>query len=231
MASILLPPQLGPDPIHEVEKPSNDDGGGIGGGRVDNPGFDRYGSPDPTPESFGTPASAYRAALVVGVVWILTLFVTLTAVLEFLRLHSKGWDLFQIPRGIYVGTLALIVSSLTIELARFCLRSKAAEQSRRWIFATITLGLVFVSGQLVVWDRLFVGAKHLATDSAHVFFLLITAAHALHLLGGIIALSAVALTLKRVESKRPQGMGTIVAYWHFINGLWICLLTMLLLSV
>jgi heme/copper-type cytochrome/quinol oxidase subunit 3 len=56
-----------------------------------------------------------------------------------------------------------------------------------------------------------------------------TAAHGLHLLGGIAALLTVGL---RATQRLTQATATAVVamYWHFMDGLWVFLFSLLILG-
>lgn len=224
MAATLFPPAL--ESVAEEAFP-DDNGNGIGGGGVDNPWDEPHDGSEPAPERRATPLSVYRAAMVVGIVWILTLFATLTIVLEFLRIHSKHWTAIPIPHVLYLNAVILTVSSLTIEIARFFLRSNSTERCVRWLLISLLFGVAFVGGQILGWQELILRGHHLTSNAASFCFFLITAAHAVHLLGGIAALSLTIFALRYVENRRQKPTGIIFLYWHFINGLWLYVLAIL----
>ena len=64
---------------------------------------------------------------------------------------------------------------------------------------TLALGLVFVAGQYFVWRQLAAQGLYLATTSNSSFFYVFTVMHALHLLGGIVAL---AYLIAKITSRR-----------------------------
>jgi len=87
---------------------------------------------------------------------------------------------------------------------------------------------VFLVGQLVAWRQLAAGGIFLATNPASSFFYLLTAAHGLHLLGGIVALFYVpfrAWHRSRITQSTAAELTSI--YWHFMDGLWVFLFLLL----
>jgi cytochrome c oxidase subunit 3 len=74
--------------------------------------------------------------------------------------------------------------------------------------AAIALGAAFLAGQVFVWTSVAIAAS--PGDS---FFVVFTGGHAAHVLGGLGALQWARVALARV-------------YWHFLTGLWICLLVL-----
>jgi len=138
---------------------------------------------------------------------------------------GMDWKDFALPRILYVNTIILLASSATLELARKALARGQSESFRNLWLLTTGLGMVFVGGQLVAWRQLHSAGVFLATNPSSSFFYVFTAAHGLHLLGGIIALLYVAFRSWQ-KSRTSQSVAAEVAavYWHFLDGLWVFLL-------
>jgi hypothetical protein len=84
----------------------------------------------------------YRAAVLVGAIWILTLFATLTIVLESSRAHSNHWSPISFPHCLYVN------SSLTIEFARVSPRADSEPTLRSFVACYPSARSQFVGGQI-----------------------------------------------------------------------------------
>ena len=94
-----------------------------------------------------------------------------------------------------------------------------------WTAGT-ALGILFLVGQALAWRELKAAGIFLATNPSSSFFYLLTAAHAVHLLGGITALSYVnvqALRLRLGPGKRTA-VDISSWFWHFLDGLWVYLM-------
>jgi cytochrome c oxidase subunit 3 len=136
----------------------------------------------------------------------------------------------------------LLGSSVTLELGRRAMRHDS-RMAGRWLFVTWSLGLAFVAGQLVVWRQLADAGLYLSNNAHSSFFYVLTAAHAAHLFGGILALSwliwmpAARMAFTSGASfggprastavDRERWTGVIALYWHFMDGLWVYLLLLL----
>ena len=142
---------------------------------------------------------------------ILMLFTALTSAYVFRRGLDADWQAMRAPGLIFFSTAVLLASSATLEISRRSARVV------RWLVATGLLGFAFVAGQLLVWNQLATAGVRLATTTHSSFFYLLTAVHALHLLGGIVALSRC----------WPGGAAAIALYWHFLTGLWLYILVIL----
>lgn len=101
------------------------------------------------------------------------------------------------------------------------------------MIATAVLGGVFIASQLIVWLSLVSRGFYLQGNPYAGFFYILTAVHAVHVIGGIIALGAVLLrswhpTEREAESSYRANLARSVGwYWHFMGGLWIVLFLVL----
>jgi cytochrome c oxidase subunit 3 len=168
-----------------------------------------------------------------AIIWITTLFATLTLVLELRWARSTDWVSIPIPHVLYANTAILLGSSFAIEFARFSLRAGGGKKCVRWIGVTLLLGLAFVAGQIVAWRELVSRGLHLASNPGSFFFYLITGAHGLHMLAGIVSLTFVCLLISRPapRAKQQAALDTIALYWHFMAGLWVYLLALLFIAI
>ena len=129
-------------------------------------------------------------------------------------------------------TVVLLASSVTIEIARRRVATfmtggrEAASHPARWLYITLILGLVFLAGQYVAWRQLYAQGLYLATFPSSSFFYVFTAAHALHLFGGLVGMARVIRKLK-LHVLRRSTLDATVRYWHFMDVLWIYLLILL----
>jgi len=164
-------------------------------------------------------------------------FAALTSALVVRQGSGADWLRFVLPRILYLDTLVLIASSYTLELARkrfaacTSLTSDDGAQARAlrsdglyWLNITLTLGLFFVAGQVLAWQRLASQGLFLATSPSSSFFYLLTAMHGLHLLGGVLGLVYVGYRLRHNARNAQTSLGTAAVYWHFVDLLWVYLL-------
>jgi cytochrome c oxidase subunit III len=159
-------------------------------------------------------------------------FAALTSALVVRKGSSLDWRHFNLPSILYLNTVVLLASSVTLEIARrqvatFMggLRNKVANPAR-WLYVTLSLGLLFVAGQYLAWRQLSAQGLYLATNPSSSFFYVFTAAHALHVLGGLGGLTRVIRKLGN-SSLRRSSLDATSRYWHFMDVLWIYLLLLL----
>lgn len=128
------------------------------------------------------------------------------------------------------ATVALALSSGTLELARFALSADRARAFRAWLYVTFGLGLAFIGGQWMAWRQLASEGVYLTGNPSSAFFYLVTAAHAVHLTGGLAALLYLVVKARQIRwgLKRRSIVDVTSLYWHFMDGLWIYLFVLLL---
>jgi cytochrome c oxidase subunit 3 len=181
---------------------------------------------------------------------ILAFFVSHRGLVMDPRTHTftPGWHPVTLPRILYLNTALLILSSVTVELARrhifreidvleewLGLGRPALRNTLPWIAATLALGALFLAGQGLAWRQL--SQSGFAFDRYHVtpasyFFYLITGMHAAHLLVGVLALAFCLCGLrlfKRVEF-RQIAVDSTAWFWHVMGVTWLVLFAVLALG-
>jgi len=162
------------------------------------------------------------------------------------RSHEQigDWRPVQLPPILYLNTALLLLSSLSMEIARrnifreidvleewLGLGHPALQRTLPWVIGTLGLGALFLTGQWVAWTQLTAQGfafDHWSTPASY-FFYVITGLHAAHLVLGVLAL-LVCLTvmrrLKRVEL-RQIAVDVTAWYWHAMGVAWIVLFAVL----
>jgi cytochrome c oxidase subunit III len=154
------------------------------------------------------------------------------------------WFRIDLPTTLFlVNTFVLLLSSATMEMARRRLAREAAlekielipgvslgkESKVPWLGLTILLGCGFLVGQWLAWRELAAHGIYVATAPSSSFIYLLTGAHAVHLMGGVIALlaaGAASLLHQPLQSRRIV-VDVTAWYWHFMALLWIYILALL----
>lgn len=219
MATVLTPPRL-------TTPRGRDSAGGSGSGFV---GRGSGGDGGREFRDWIVPARTYRTGMWMALVAIVMLFASFTSALIVRKGGSSDWAPIALPRILYFNTLILLASSGAFELSRRALAAGRAGQFKRWLYVTSILGVAFIGGQLAAWRELAAHGVYLSTNPSSSFFYLLTAAHGLHLLGGVVALCYLVLRAPQLGAglKKPVAVDVTAIYWHFMDGLWIYLLLLL----
>ena len=191
-------------------------------------GGDDFGNWNPM--GHAAPASACRAGIYTALASISMLFVSLTLIFLTRLKIAGGWSHTPIPKILYFNTALLAISSGTLQRARSALVSDSMRAFRGWLYTTLALGLSFIGGQWAAWRKLVAAGVYLAGNPSGAFFYVITAAHALHLVGGVIALTYLVAKSREIRwgLKRRTVVEVTSIYWHFMDGLWLYVLAVLL---
>jgi cytochrome c oxidase subunit 3 len=207
-----------------------------------NDGDEWRASRDATPQQ-------YRIGMWLALAAILMMFAALTSAYVFRSTRTQQeWQIFAVPQMLWVSTLLILASSVTFEAARRAEQRGRSDFYRLWLFASLLLGFGFLVSQLLAWRELVGQGIYLATNPHSSFFYLLTGLHALHLFGGILGLSYLAIRARREtaaavaaaddasgaggegrERKRRASVEAIGLYWHFMDGLWVYLFALLFL--
>ncbi len=221
MPVAIAPPEVRPDTRPEDRLPSVGGPGGSGGSdrRPGGRGDGRGRGPRP---------DTYRLGMWLGLASISMMFMGFSSAYILGRGARSLWGDLSAPPFVWINTVILLASSLTVELAR---RARGSEELKRWLTLTCLLGSAFLAGQLWVWKMLADQGVYLSGSPHSSFFYLLTGVHGVHLLGGVAAL--VYLTARTWRSVTPSpkksSLDVTALYWHFMDGLWIYLLVLLFL--
>lgn len=177
------------------------------------------------------PISKARVLLWMILAVAVMLFAGLTSAYIVLR-SAPSWQNVLLPNGLWVNTFVLVASSLTVELARKRIARGEITGTKRWLGATLGLGLAFVAGQLVVWNQMVAAGVYLTSTLHSSFMYVLTGTHALHVVGGLGAIALVtARTFNNRYSKTShEGIVLAATFWHAMGGLWVYLFLLLELA-
>lgn len=196
--------------------------------------------------SFGDRLRRNRIGMAVALAPILMVFVAFTSAYIFRQGLGEDWRAMQLPSILWINTVILVASSLTLELARRGLARRAAlaqvpsvpgvapveTSSAPWLPITLVLGLGFLAGQWMAWGQLARQGVFISSNPSSSFFYLMTGAHALHLVGGVLALFYASATavLAQAWERRRMVVDVTSWYWHFMAALWIYIFALLQLA-
>jgi cytochrome c oxidase subunit 3 len=230
------------------DRPAPPNGGG------DDGGFPDSGLPNSGLPNYGARLRRARLGLICAIATVSMVFVSLTSAYvvrrglptfdDSTRTYFRDWGTVPLPWALlFINTAILLVSSLTMEGARRQIARSAAlapvrsipgvslgeERNFPWLGVTVLLGLGFLVGQWMAWGELKSRGFLVSTNPDSSFVYLLTAAHAVHLAGGIIALLWAGITSllhKPIEGRRIV-VDVAAWYWHFMAVLWIYVFALL----
>ena len=149
----------------------------------------------------------------------------------------NAWMPISEPVLLWINTAVLIATSACLEFARRSDVARSITAVRAALILACVLTIAFVASQMYAW-QLVAPEVMTRSNAAYTFFVLLTAVHGLHLIGGLFVLTRAAARVTRqfdVENKLAvnaisQTIGLCATYWHFLLVVWAGLFTLLLTS-
>lgn len=143
------------------------------------------------------------------------------------------WQPFALPIPVWISTVVIILSSVVYFFAERSVQANEQDKAKRFLLITTALGAVFISSQIMAWLVLTQRGLYVYGNPYAGFFYILTAVHAVHVIGGITALSTILLkswqpARNEDEVSRRASLATVVGwYWHFTGLLWLIIFVLL----
>jgi cytochrome c oxidase subunit 3 len=185
----------------------------------------------------------YSSAPKVGL-WLFLAVVTslfgLFASAYMMRLHDShgltNWQPLDEPSVLWINTVILVLASGAMQIARNRADRDEFDGLRGYMLGAAALTVAFLVGQVLAWEQLHASGSYGPGNPAYAFFILLTAVHGLHLVGGLFV---VARTTARVwrgmaklnvvgRSRIRQSVQLCTVYWHWLLLIWLGLFALLL---
>lgn len=215
-------------PPRRMSSGNNANNGGGGGG-----GDDHSGN-DPHEEIKAFKPDKYRVGMGLLLLIVMMTFGALMGAYIVLATNKAlEWKPFHLPFQVWISTALIIVSSIDYELAKNSLLNENQKKARKWFFITAVVGMMFIASQILVWLNLVSQGYYASGNSYAGLFYILTAVHAVHVVGGIISLGWMAQktqneTSAEDELLKRQWLARVVGwYWHFMGVLWLILFLLL----
>ena len=155
----------------------------------------------------------HKFTLWVAIGSIIMMFAGLTSA-YIVKSNQAGWQNIEMPKIFWYSTATIVLSSFVM-------------QYRLLIAATFALGVTFVILQWLGFRQLWnSGVQFKGSSGGGQFLYVIAGLHALHVLGGVIALMVMSVKafLGRTKLYGSVPVEMMATYWHFVDLLWIYLL-------
>ena len=148
------------------------------------------------------------------------------------RMELGDWRPFSEPWLLWLNTALLIMSSVALQWARVSADREQIDGVRDGLLAGGVCAFAFLAGQLMAWQLMVAQGYFASTNPAVAFFYLLTAMHAVHLLGGLVAWGRTTAKVRRgvdvVQLRLSVELCAI--YWHFLLLVWLILFGLLLFT-
>jgi cytochrome c oxidase subunit 3 len=167
----------------------------------------------------------HKFTLWVAMASIIMMFAGLTSA-YIVKSNQANWVVVETPVYFWYSTIAILASSLTILMAVRAFKQRDMAKYRILILTTAVLGIAFMILQWKGFNWMWDNGVHFKGAGAGQFLYIIAGLHALHVLGGVIALLVFVIQAFFGKTKNYNSVPVEVAatYWHFVDFLWIYLL-------
>lgn len=136
---------------------------------------------------------------------------------------------FELPQAFYISLVVILLSSLTVQLAKNAITRENNKAGIVLLFATFVLGIVFIVLQLQGFDQIIgifgYNPTGPTSNITYTYIFLIALVHILHVIAALIAVSVVFTRhlMGKYTSGNTLGVELATTFWHFVDFLWIYL--------
>ncbi|MBT8266568.1 MAG: cytochrome c oxidase subunit 3 [Bacteroidia bacterium] len=135
---------------------------------------------------------------------------------------------FELPEAFTLSTIVIVISSLTIILAKRTLKKGDRKLTTVFLLATFVLGIIFIGSQLKGFDEIIAGGYYFTGASSNVtmsYIYVIAGLHILHVIAGLICLLVVIYNhfKQKYHVGKMLGFELAATFWHFVDLLWLYL--------
>ncbi|MEZ0312462.1 MAG: heme-copper oxidase subunit III [Myxococcota bacterium] len=190
-------------------------------------GADKPGSGDLPQVSTG------QLGMIIFLISLGVLFAGTMAGYLIVRFNNDTWRTAEqpgLPLGLLASTLFILTASVALHRAVSGIRKNNVDTLRLWLVAAFVLALGFLAGQTLNWLALV--HRDLAPNSKSLYaftFYMLTGVHALHVVGGFVPLGICVRNAYRgtYSSLSHRGVRYCAQYWHFLDVVWILMLSVM----
>ena len=146
------------------------------------------------------------------------------------RMEAADWQPIADPAILWLNTAVLMLAGFVMQRARNAAQQGLADKVRNNLTAAGLLTIVFLVGQYLAWQQLSTAGYYVYANPAAAFFVLLTAVHALHLMGGLFVWGkAVVRIWQGMEISRIKlSIELCTTYWHYLLLVWFVFFALLL---
>ena len=138
---------------------------------------------------------------------------------------QANWVEVKTPTFFWYSTAVLLISSITMQAALRSFKQRSMREFRTLFLATLVLGIIFVILQWKGFTYLWEHGVRFEGAGAGQFLYIIFGLHAIHVIGGVVALIVMAARqyLSRTRNYNAVPVEVMSTYWHFVDLLWLYL--------
>lgn len=147
------------------------------------------------------------------------------------RMSEKANYAFAWPPTLWISTMAIVVSSVSLYLAQRKVAEGRMRSGVNFLGVTVALGWAFVISQIVSWLLLAQAGFYAQTNPFAGLFYILTSVHGFHLLAGVAWLIYLFYLAKLgiMTAKKHLALDLGAIYWHFMMIVWLVFFALIVL--
>jgi len=164
---------------------------------------------------------------------VVTILFSLMVVVYSDRMTFSDWRHIPVPWLLWVNTALLVLASVAFQRARDGARLARMEDVKTAMLIGGGLTIAFLVGQLIAWQQLAATGNFVSSGPAADFFYMLTAAHGLHMVGGLVAWGRSIARLRQGQEEPAAVFASVdlcTAYWHYLLMIWVVLFGLFLFT-
>ena len=135
---------------------------------------------------------------------------------------------FQLPDAFFVSLGVILLSSVTLMIAKMNLKRDNRNAVTFWVFLTFVLGVLFILNQFLGFNQIISKGYNFTGPTSNItmsYIYLIAALHIGHVIVALICLFVVLVKnmQKKYNSRNTIGFELAANFWHFVDLLWLVL--------
>jgi cytochrome c oxidase subunit III len=145
---------------------------------------------------------------------------------------SGLWVNLVLPKAFWVSTIVILASSYTMHKAVKLFKDRDMLVYKKYIVATLVLGLLFIALQVLGFYQLVNNGILLDGPASAGYLYIIAGLHGAHVFAAIVALILVYIIAfrKRTKVYSATSHEVIATFWHYVDILWIYLFLFFLVN-
>lgn len=159
---------------------------------------------------------------------VITSFFALILSAYSLRMELGDWIPLSEPQLLWTNTAMLILASVVFQWTRNVSTSGNTKNIKLGMVVTGLLTAAFLIGQYSAWQTLFASGQYMTSNPSNAFFYLLTALHAMHILGGMYVWMRATMKVFAGDSDVSESIHLCTIYWHFLLLVWLVIFGLML---
>src|SRR5690554_3556430 len=173
-------------------------------------------------------ARAKKNILWFGIISLTMSFAGLTSAYVVSKERPDWITSFEIPQAFYISLVLIIISSVTIHIAKNSIQKEKHSQGMALLLATFFIGIAFVVFQFVGFSEIIESGYNFTGPTSNIttsFIYLMVLLHVAHVVGGLVSQMVVIYNhyKQKYQNGKTLGIELAATYWHFVDAVWIYL--------